>query len=165
MPALADLRRELGALVALHDEVSLRTERETQFIDVTELVTERVRRSGRFTGLLCVQSAHTTAGLLVNENEPRLLRDLARTLERIAPAELRYDHDDLAARGPGLAEAETPNGKSHCRALVLLPSVELIVRDGALALGRWQRLFLVELDGPRPRTLRLLLLGVAAGAG
>ena len=83
------------------DLVHLRTEEPLQFIDLTELVAERVRKSGVAEGLVTVQSRHTTAGVVVNENEPRLLEDLMDLLERWAPRGARYRHNDLPERaGP-----------------------------------------------------------------
>ena len=141
-----------GSVVELH------TESELQFIDVTTLVEERVRRSGVRSGLASIQSLHTTAAVIVNEDEPRLLDDLARTLERVAPRDGRYRHDDLHLRAD-VAPDERPNGHAHCRALVLSASATLQVREGRLGLGRWQRVFFVELDGPRRRALSVLVIG------
>jgi len=141
------------------DVVELRTEERLQFIDLTELVAERVRRSGIGHGLVCVQSRHTTTGVVVNENEPLLIEDAKRVLERLAPRNGRYAHNRLHHR-PGSAPDERPNGDAHCRALLLGSSETLAIVDGALQLGRWQRVFLVELDGPRPRKVCVVVMGV-----
>ncbi len=61
-----------------------------------------------------------------------------------------------------LNPGERPNGSSHCKALLLGTSACLNVVDGRLLLGRWQRVFLVELDGPRTRDISVLLMGEAA---
>jgi secondary thiamine-phosphate synthase enzyme len=141
------------------DVVELRTKERVQFIDLTELVAERVRRSAVGHGLVCVQTRHTTTAVVVNENEPLLIEDARRLLERLAPRRGRYAHNQLHRRpvaGPG----ESPNGDAHCRALLLGASQTLAVVDGALQLGRWQRVFLVELDGPRPRAVCVVVLGI-----
>jgi secondary thiamine-phosphate synthase enzyme len=140
------------------DVVSLRTEKRVQFVDLTDLVAERVRRSGVVFGLASVQVHHTTAALVVNEDEPLLLDDARRLLERVAPSDVCYGHDDFSRRATPEPE-ERPNGAAHCRSLLLGASQTLHVRSGALQLGRWQRLFLVELDGPRPRRFSILVLG------
>ena len=140
------------------DAVTLRTQARRQFIDLTELVAERVRRSGIRDGLVLVQSHHTTAAVVVNENEPLLLGDFERLFERLCPADVPYDHDDLARRIDP-AEEERPNGASHCRCVLLGVSQALHVAGGVLQIGRWQRLLLVELDGPRSRTLSIVVLG------
>jgi secondary thiamine-phosphate synthase enzyme len=102
---------------------------------------------------------HTTTAIVVNEREPLLHDDFARLFERTAPIDQRYDHDDLTVRTVNLTDDERANGHAHCRALVLPTSVCLNVVDGRMQLGCWQRVFLVELDGPRMRAVSALLLG------
>ena len=143
-----------------HDRVGLATRKRVQFVDITELVRERVRRSGVRTGLVNVHSKHTTTAVVVNENEHHLLRDFEERLEAWAPREAHYGHNDLDARRFSfLAPDERPNGDSHARALLLGGSETLQVVDGTVDLGRWQRVFLVELDGPRERHVSILVLG------
>ena len=147
-----------AALRVCRDLVHLRTEKPLQFIDLTALVAERVRRSDVFEGTVTVQSRHTTAAVVVNENEPLLLEDLEDLLHRWAPEGVRYRHNDLAAREAPPPD-EKPNGHAHARALLLGASVCLNVADGRVDLGEWQSVFLVELDGPRKRTLSVQVLG------
>ena len=109
-------------------------------------------------GLLNVSSAHTTTGIVVNEHEPLLLTDFEGCLERLVPRRTTYAHDDLVQR-EGVGPDEPRNGHAHCRALLLPSSAGLAVANGRLLLGRWQRVFLVELDGPRERELSVVLLG------
>lgn len=143
-----------------HDHVELQTRQRVQFIDLTELVLERVRRSGVRHGMVNVQTKHTTTGIVVNENEHHLLRDFEEQLESWAPRDVAYRHNDLEARRFSLIDPEEqPNGDSHARALLLGASETLNIVDGAIDLGRWQRVFLVELDGGRSRTVSLLIMG------
>jgi octaprenyl-diphosphate synthase len=135
-----------------------KTSAPTQFVDITEQLREEVRRSGLHTGRIHLQSLHTTVGLAVNENEPLLLRDFESLLERLAPRGAGYQHDDFARRFD-IALDEPVNGHAHCRQLLLTGFTTLLVEDGALVLGRWQSVFAVELDGPRPRELALQLEG------
>lgn len=158
---LADMSSAPTSFRVATDRVEIRTEKARQMIDVTELMEERVRRSGITTGILSAHTLHTTAALVTNENEARLLRDFEGVLERIAPLDGQYLHDDLEARWPRPAPDERPNGHAHCRALVLGSSVTLNVAGGKTDLGAWQRVFLVELDGPRARTLSIHVLGLA----
>jgi thiamine phosphate synthase YjbQ (UPF0047 family) len=65
----------------------------------------------------------------------------------------------MDVRTVNLAPGERPNGYAHCRALMLSPSALLNLADGRLQLGCWQRVFLVELDGPRVREVSVLVLG------
>jgi thiamine phosphate synthase YjbQ (UPF0047 family) len=115
------------AVRVCRDLVSLRTSRRRQFVDLTELVAERVRRSGVSEGMVTVQSRQASAAVLVSE-------------------------DDLLD--------ERSNGRAP--ALLLGASVCLNVAEGKVDLSEGQRLFLVELDGPRDRTLSVQVLGVPA---
>lgn len=145
-----------------HTKVRIVTEQHTEFIDLTESLEELLAESRIFTGLLNVQSLHTTAAIVVNEGEPLLLKDFECVLRKIAPDDVAYRHDDESIRTVNLNPGERPNGSSHCKALLLSSSACLNVVDGRLVLGRWQRVFLAELDGPRSRELSVLLIGEAA---
>jgi secondary thiamine-phosphate synthase enzyme len=130
-------------------------------VDLTERLESFVAESGIRLGLLNVQTLHTTTAVVVNEHETLLLIDFLAVLEAGAPEEGRYRHDDLTLRTVNLTEAERPNGHAHCRALVLPTSVSLNISGGRLVLGRWQRVFFVELDGPREREISVLVFGEA----
>jgi secondary thiamine-phosphate synthase enzyme len=150
------------AFVYRHTRVRIATERSTEFIDLTDSLTTLLAESHIVSGFLNVQSLHTTAGIVVNEGEPLLLEDFESLLHKVAPCEAPYRHDDEAARTVNVNPGERPNGWSHCRALLLGSSACLNVVNGRLLLGRWQRVFLVELDGPRSREISVLLMGEAA---
>jgi secondary thiamine-phosphate synthase enzyme len=130
-----------------------------QFIDITEAVIERVRQSGVRHGLVNVQTKHTTTAVIVNEYEPLLLEDMKRTLERLAPQQGAYRHNDFSIRTANLTPDEQENGHSHCKALFLRTSETLNIADGAIQLGRWQRIFLIELDSARKRTVSIMIMG------
>ena len=159
-PARLDAAREVGRLASPAFELWIETEERFAFIDVTERVAKRVLASGVSSGVAHLQTRHTTTALVVNENEPLLLADLKALLERLVPDGPGYAHDDHARRG--VPDDESRNGAAHCRALLLPTSQCLAVRDGRLALGRWQSVFLVEIDGPRRRSLLLTVTGQAA---
>jgi len=139
--------------------IRLATERPTQFVDLTERLDAFVAASGVRTGLLNVQSLHTTTAIIVNEHEPLRLADFSILLEKVAPSHTSYRHDDITARTVNVSLGERPNGFAQCRALFRPSSVCLNVIDGRLRLGRWQRVFLVELDGPRSREVSTLIVG------
>jgi secondary thiamine-phosphate synthase enzyme len=134
------------------------TSRATEFVDLTKRVRDEVQRSGLRTGRIHLQSLHTTLGLAINENEPLLLRDFQHLLERLAPGDAGYEHDDFARRVE-ISIDEPVNGHAHCRQLLLTGFATLLVEDGELVLGRWQSVFAVELDGPRHRELAMQLDG------
>lgn len=146
----------MGETLAFSIDFSLTTSHTSQLIDITERVEAIVTEADLDTGFALVSSPHTTCAVIVNEAEEGFTRDFARALEAIAPAGAAYDHD-LA---PHDEEFEAPNGYAHVRAAFLSsPSVMLPIRGGELALGRWQRIFFVELDRSRPRTCQVTLLG------
>ena len=134
----------------------------TEFVDITDRLREEVHRAGLRIGRVHLQSLHTTLGLAINENEPLLLRDFEGLLERLAPADAGYQHDDFARRFD-IAVDEPENGHAHCRQLLLTGFATLLVEDGDLVLGRWQSVFAVELDGPRHRQLAIQLDGDFVG--
>ncbi len=128
-----------------------------QVVDLTPRVQELVAGDEVSQGLAVVSSRHTTTAIAVNEPEPGLLEDLAALLARLVPPGQGYRHDDLEARGnpPG----EPRNAHAHLQALLLGSSESVPVVEGRLALGTYQGLFLVELDGPRQRQVSVLVLG------
>lgn len=153
--------RGAGGWLTFSEELELHTRVRTEILDLTEQVEEHVRRSGIREGLTSVCVLHTTAAVVVNENEPLLLGDMLRLLERLVPDDAGYQHDAFARRWPPPPPDERENGAAHCRALLLGGSKTLQVAAGALHLGRWQRVLLLELDGPRTRKLALHTQGSA----
>jgi len=142
-----------------HTRIQIATERPTQFIDITDRLRELVAEAGIRFGFVNVQTLHTTTAIVVNEFEPLLLADFSTLLQNVAPCDAGYRHDDVTARTVNLTADERVNGHAHCRALILGASACLNVIDGRLLLGRWQRVFVVELDGPRAREFSVLILG------
>lgn len=134
--------------------LSLRTGGTRRFHDITDEVLERLTDWGVENGLLVVASRHTTAAIAINEHEPELLKDLDMFLHGMAPEEVPYAHNAVPC-GPD----EHPNGHAHCQALLLNSSVSIPVAGSRLLLGRYQRIFLVELDRERPRQVNIVFLG------
>jgi secondary thiamine-phosphate synthase enzyme len=145
--------------IVRHVVITVETCKPVDFVDVTPRLAEVITDSGLIEGGLIVQSRHTTAGLMINENETLLLADLEAMFERLAPAALTYAHDDFGRRAPTVGPRERANGHAHCRAALLRTSEYLSVSVGALNLGRWQRVFFVDFDGGQPRQIGLTLLG------
>src|SRR5262249_42375930 len=117
-----------------HTRLRIASSQPTQFIDVTNEVQAVVDGAGIDTGIVNVQSLHTTAAIVVNEHEPLLLTDFASLLERASPVEGPYRHDDLAVRTVNVLPGERVNGHAHCRALLLTPSACLNIVGGRLQL-------------------------------
>jgi secondary thiamine-phosphate synthase enzyme len=146
---------EFGVTVG---RLSIRTSEAVEVVDLTARIEAFVGAAALEAGWVNVQSRHTTAGIVVNENEPGLLRDALALLERLAPRGAGYAHDLLHLR-PGTPPDERPNGHSHAKALLLRTAETVNVASGRLQLGTWQRVLLVELDGPREREISVLALG------
>ena len=122
-----------------------------EFIDLTDGINEYLRRANIRDGAVTVFSRHTTAAIRINEAEELLLEDFKHFLRRLCPAEHPYNHNDMNRRKPPIAVDERANGHSHLMHLLLSTSETIPVSDFRLALGTWQLVFMIELDGPRSR--------------
>ena len=138
----------------LTHRLSVTTTQAIEILDITEQVRAWVQSTGVTHGLLTVLSPHTTARITVNERETELQRDMVRWLEALAPAAADYGHN----RAP---VDDRLNEHSDLLVMFMNASESFPVSDGVLDLGRWQSLFVVELDGPRPqREVKLHLMAV-----
>ena len=140
---------------------SFRTAACGEFRDVTDDVRDVVRDSGVRNGMAVVYSPHTTCSVLINERESGFLQDFTRLMDELVPKAGAYVHDDLDARTENLEDPhEVPNGWAHVRQSLLGTASQTIpVVDGALMLGRWQRVFFVELDRGRDRKVYIQVMG------
>lgn len=120
---------------------SVSTDDRVCVVDVTDRVTRALPAGAA--GLSTVFVAHTTAGVCLNEAEPRLLDDIETFVGGLA-SEDGWRHDAL-----------DDNADAHLRSMLLGRSVAVPVSDGAPDLGTWQSILLVECDGPRTRTVRV----------
>jgi len=128
-------------------QISVRTERRTQLLEITREVQEAV--DGMEAAAALVFVPHTTAGVTINEHaDPAVARDFERALERMVGEGWGWEH----------IEAGEENAPSHIRAALMGPQVVVPVEGGRLALGTWQGIFFCELDGPRDRTVLVSLL-------
>ena len=121
----------------------IETHTRVEFKDVTSLIQKTIEETGIRSGTCHVFVPHTTAAVLINENDdPALMKDLDSFLIRLAPAERDYYHND-------------GNCDAHLKAAVIGSSKSLLIENGQLILGRWQGVYFCEFDGPRRRDLRL----------
>jgi secondary thiamine-phosphate synthase enzyme len=129
-------------------EISLRTERRTQLLDITEQVEQALNGvNGAAAALVYVP--HTTAGVTINEDiDPVLASDLEQAMEKVVEDGWTWRHDD----------ADGPNAPSHMRASLISPEVLVPLQEGKLALGRYQGIFFCEFDGPRERKVYVTAL-------
>jgi secondary thiamine-phosphate synthase enzyme len=123
-------------------ELEVATARSRELVDVTDAVVGAVVELGVREGAVLVASPHTTAGVTINEGyDPDVAGDLVRRLEGLAP---RDGQGDRHAEG---------NSDAHLAVALVGTSVVIPVVEDGLRLGRWQRIFLLEWDGPRARRL------------
>ena len=129
-------------------EISLRTERRTQLVDITGEV-EAALNGANGAAAALVYVPHTTAGVTINEGiDPELTTDLESAMEKIVEDGWSWRHDD----------ADGPNAPSHMRASLMSPEVLVPLQEGKLALGRYQGIFFCEFDGPRDRKIYVTAL-------
>jgi secondary thiamine-phosphate synthase enzyme len=128
-------------------ELKISTDAHTQLLDISPQVREAV--AGATGAAVLVYVPHTTAGLTINEHaDPMVARDFEMALEKIVPEDWGWQH---------IEEGEE-NAPSHPRASLMGPQVIVPLRDGELALGTWQGIFLCEFDGPRTRSVYVTVL-------
>ena len=124
-------------------ELEVRTERRTEAVDITEQVREALEDAADASAVV-IFVPHTTAGIIVQEHaDPAVARDFERALEQIVGEGWGWEH----------VEAGEENAPAHIRTALTATSVVIPLRDGELALGTWQGIFLCEFDGPRRRTV------------
>lgn len=121
------------------ETLNVRTQKRTEFIDITAEVQSAVAKLGAGDGVVTVFCPHTTAGVMINENaDPDVTDDIGLILDRVVPWAGGYAH------GEG-------NSAAHVKASMMGSSVQIIVCDGCLQLGTWQAVYFCEFDGPRMR--------------
>lgn len=159
LPRIPRLCKREASMKISHQSLRIATHEHLQFVDVTEAVTDIIYQCEITNGFVNIQTRHTTTAIIVNEHEPLLLEDMKKLLEYMVPQDRQYQHDNFAIRTTNLCPEERENGHSHCRALMLGTSETVNILDGRLQLGRWQRIFFVELDGARERDVSVTVIG------
>jgi secondary thiamine-phosphate synthase enzyme len=133
-------------------DLKIRTESRVALVDITEQVNRAVAESKVLSGLCNLFVPHTTAGVIVSENwDADVTRDMLMQFERMVPRDGGYRH------GEG-------NSQAHILSVMVSTSISIPIRDGRLALGRWQGVMFAEFDGPRDRRLQMTVIEEAKGA-
>jgi secondary thiamine-phosphate synthase enzyme len=145
-----------GGLVVRGGTIAVQTSDRVQLEDITPRLAEFVRESGVREGLLSVWSLHTTCAVFINETQAALHVDIKAFLEQVVARDGAWRHND-----PAHSDCDRMNADSHLRAMLLGHSLALQIAGGEMVLGTWQRVLVAELDGPRERSIRLQLMGVA----
>lgn len=131
---------DLGIMPQFMDTLNIRTHGEKDIINITGCVNDVVKKSKITDGTLLVFTPHTTTALTVNEDEPGLLGDILGKLGDLVPKGEGYSHDKIDS-----------NAHSHILAAIIGCSVSIPIMKGSAALGTWQSILFIELDGPRNR--------------
>lgn len=119
-----------------------------EIIDMTQDINNILTESKIKDGLVNIFAKHSTAGIVINENESGLVKDFQNTLESLIPTGQNYLHDRI-----------DNNADSHIRSFFIGSSETIPVENGSLSLGTWQSVFFVELDGPRNRRFVVTVMG------
>ena len=151
-----DVTLATGNLVIHAQTLTVQTSDRVELVDVTERVSSILRASAIKEGLVSLWSLHTTCALFINENQSALHADIKQFLELTVSRSVKWMHND-----PEHSDCDRNNADAHLRAMLLGHSMTLQVTGGELVLGQWQRVLAAELDGPRERSIRVQVQGVA----
>ena len=119
-----------------------------EIIDITKDLNDILAKCKIKEGIVNIFAKHSTAGIVINENESRLIKDFENSLERLIPENNNYGHDQI-----------DNNADSHIRAFLIGSSQSIPFKNSKLELGTWQSVFFVELDGPRNRGFLVTIMG------
>jgi len=124
------------------------TKNRTELVDITDIVEEAVRKSGITSGICIVHSVHSTTAIIVNEHEAGLVNDIIKKVQHDFPKGTGWLHDRV-----------DDNADAHLASSYIGPTRIFPVRYGRLVRGTWQNIFLLELDGPRTRSIIIEVMG------
>ncbi len=127
--------------------ITVRTNRQTEFVDITQEVAQVVEKARVKSGICFLYCPHTTGGIIINEGaDPAVAEDIISVLNQVVPWKFNYRH----------LEGNSP---AHVKASLTGPGTFVFIEEGRLKLGTWQRIFFAEYDGPRTRKLWLKIMG------
>lgn len=137
-------------MAIINEKFTINTQGFTDIIDITKNVQNSVYRHSLQNALINVYAAGSTVGITNMEFEPGLLVDLPEALDKIAPSGVEYHHDETWHDG---------NGYAHIRASIIGNSTTIPLIEGALQLGTWQQIVLIDFDNkPRHRTVYIQIM-------
>lgn len=137
----------------------IETLQRVQIFDITQDVRGFLAESGVVNGMGVVSTLHTTTAVFITETQDALWEDVEAFLQQLVTDDEYYKHNDAR-----FSDCERKNAAAHLRAMVLGGSLALQVEEGRLVLGQFQRIIFAELDGPRPRSLRMQFMGEGVDA-
>ena len=131
------------------EELWFETKTRRAYINITPQVATAIKKSGIREGLVLVNAMHITASVYVNDDEPGLLKDYDEFLERLAPHEAPYRHNDTGE----------DNGDAHIKRQLMGREVVVAVTEGRLDFGPWEQIFYGEFDGRRRKRVLVKVIG------
>jgi secondary thiamine-phosphate synthase enzyme len=134
--------------------LSLKTTKKFEISDITRNIIIVVTKSKITNGLVNVWVPHTTAGLIVNENDHDLWKDILSAMMKIIPLKANYHHN---AKYSHLSREQ--NAHAHILSCIIKSSLSIPLKEGKMVLGTWQSILFFEFDGPRTRSLQIQILG------
>lgn len=138
--------------------LEIQTSKGPGFMDITGKIQSFIRNQDITDGVLVIFSKHTTASIKINENETQLKKDMAEFINQLAPENQYYRHNDFSKRTENMTDDESPNGHCHCQSLGMGTSETIPIINGQLQIGRWQSVFLIELDQAQKREVLLQVI-------
>lgn len=128
-------------------EYRVKTNKAQEFIDITDIINNEIKRNNVQEGLAVVFVPHTTAGVTINENaDPDVVSDILSSLNKAFPVNGDYRHYE-------------GNSHAHIKASLMGSSCTIIIENGKLKLGTWQGVYFCEFDGPRNRKVYIKIIG------
>ncbi|HEU4503141.1 MAG TPA: secondary thiamine-phosphate synthase enzyme YjbQ [Nitrospira sp.] len=138
-----------SAMRSYREELWFETKTRRAYLNITRQVESVVKNSGVQEGLVLVNAMHITASVYINDDEPGLLADYDRFLERIAPQDDVYRHN----------ETGEDNGDAHIKRQVMGREVVVAISNGRLDFGPWEQIFYGEFDGRRRKRVLVKVIG------
>jgi len=131
------------------EELWFETKTRRAYLNITPQIEALVKKSGVREGLVLVNAMHITASVYINDDEPGLLQDYDEFLERLAPHEARYRHNNTGE----------DNGDAHLKRQVMGREVVVAITEGKLDFGPWEQIFYGEFDGRRRKRVLVKIIG------
>jgi secondary thiamine-phosphate synthase enzyme len=140
---------KLMNMKSYREELWFETKTRRAYLNITPQIEALVKKSGVREGLVLVNAMHITASIYINDDEPGLLQDYDEFLERLAPHEGRYRHNNTGE----------DNGDAHLKRQVMGREVVVAITEGKLDFGPWEQIFYGEFDGRRRKRVLVKIIG------
>lgn len=127
--------------------IFVRTTAKTDIIDITPEISREVKESSVVNGVVNVFVPGSTAAVTTIEYESGVVNDLKKAIDRMAPEDIYYEHNEMWHDG---------NGYAHVRAAMIGPGLHIPIVEGSMTLGTWQQIVLLDFDN-RPRKRQIIV--------